>query len=127
MVIKHFEQLIRKQLGDTEHGFRIGWSIITQLLVFCDKLYSELRAQKEPLSVFLDAAKAFDIFKFRIFIHELSQYVFDEKFLLFFVDFLKVISGVPQGPNFAIFLFSFNINDFPDVFVIEKFLTCGRH
>ena len=113
-------------------------STITQLLLYCNRLYELLEANKTPMTVYLDIAKAFDTINYIILV-KLCRMGFDSAFLRFFAsyltdrqqrvviscgksDFRPITSGRPQGSFFTVFLFSVYINDLPKIIFNECYL-----
>ena len=103
-------------------GFRQNRSTITQLLLYCNRLYELLEANKMPMTVYLDRAKAFDTINYNIILLKLCRMRFDSAFLRFFAsyltdrhqrvliscgksDFRPITSGGPQRSIYAVFLF----------------------
>ena len=139
MVYKQFSIFLQQKLCVEQHGFRKNRSTITQLLVYCNRLYELLEANKMPMTVYLDIAKAFDTINYNIILVKLCRMGFDSAFLRFFAsyltdrqqrvviscgksDFRPITSGGPQGSIFTMFLFSVYINDLPEIIVNECFL-----
>ena len=139
MVYKQFSIFLQQKLCVEQHGFRENRSTITQLLVYCNRLYELLEANKMPMTVYLDIAKAFDTINYNIILVKLCRMGFDSAFFRFFAsyltdrqqrvviscgksDFRPITSGGPQGSIFTVFLFSVYINDLPEIIVNECFL-----
>ena len=139
MVYKQFSILLQQKLCVEQHGFRKNCSTITQLLLYCNRLCELLEANKMPMSVYLDIAKAFDKINYNIILLKLCRTGFNSAFLRFFAsystdrlqrvviscgksDFRQITSGGPQGSIFAVFLFSVYINDLPEIIVNECYL-----
>ena len=135
MVCKQFPTFLQQKLCVEQHGFRKNHSTITQLLLYCNRLYELLEANKMPMTVYLDIAKAFDTINYNIIFLKLCRMGFDSAFLRFFAsnltdrqqrvviscaksDFRPITSGGPQGSMFTVFLFSVYINDLPEPEII---------
>ena len=136
MVYKQFSQ---QKLCVEQPGFRKNHSTITQLLLYCNRLYELFEPNKMPMTVYLDIAKAFDTIKYNIILLKLCRMGFDSAFLRFFAsyltdrqqrvviscrksDFRSITSGGPQGSIFTVFLFSVYINDLTEIIVNECYL-----
>ena len=136
MVYKQFSIFLQQKLCVEQHSFRKNHSTINQLLLYCNRLYELLEANKMPMTVYLDIAKAFALINYNIILLKLCQMGFDSAFLRFFASYLTdrkqrvviscgksdlrpITSGGPQGSSFTMFLFSVNINDLPEIIVSE--------
>ena len=139
MVYKQFSIFLQQKLCVEQHGFRKNHSTITQLLLYCNRLYELLEANKMPMTVYIDIAKAFDTINCNIILLKLCRMRFDSAFLRYFASFLTdrqqrvviscgksdfrpITSGGPQGSIFTVFLFSVYINDLPEIIVNECYL-----
>ena len=122
MVYKQFSIFLQQKLCVEQHGFRKSCSTITQLLLYCNRLYELQEANKMPMTVYLDIAKAFDTINYNIILLILCRMGFDSAFLRFFAsyltdrqrrvviscgkwDFWPITCGGPQGSIFAVFFF----------------------
>ena len=136
---KQFSIFLQQKLCLEQHGFRKNHSTITQLLLYCNRLYELHEAKEMPMTVYLDIAKAFDTINYNIILLKLCRMGFDTAFLRFFAsyftdrqqrvviscgksDFRPITSGGPQGSNFTVLLFSVYINDLPEIIVNDCYL-----
>ena len=112
---------------------------MTTLILCCDVAYKKLEQGELPLTLFSGIAKAFDSISHNIVLYKLAKVGFDHDFLQFFASYLtnrkqivflcktlshshNITSGGPQGPIFAVVLFSLYINDMPVTFDNPSFL-----
>ena len=134
-----YKQFSQQKLCVEQHGFRKNHLTITQLLLYCNRLYELLEPNKMPMTVYLDIAKAFDTINYNIILSKLCRIGFDSAFLRFFAsyltdrqqrvviscgksDFRPITSGGPQGSIFTVFLFSVYIYDLTEIIVNECYL-----
>ena len=113
-LIKIFEKVIRNNLVDffhennlfnnSQHGFRVGRSCLSQLLAYHDKIISMLENGFNVDTVYLDFAKAFDKVDHRIVIKKLSILSVRGKVLSWIESFISsrtqkvVVNGVLSEP-----------------------------
>ena len=84
MVYKQFSIFLQQKLCVEQHGFRKNHSTIAQLLLYCNRLYELLEANKMPMIVYLDISKALDTINYNIILLKLCRMGFDSAFLRFF-------------------------------------------
>ena len=86
IVYKQFSIFLQKKLCVEQHGFRKNHSTITQLLLYCNRLYELFEAKKMPMTAYLDIAKAFDTINYNINLLKLCRMGFDSASLRFFAS-----------------------------------------
>ena len=131
-LIKVFEKIIKKKMVDYlegnqlfkpgQHGFRAGRSCLSQLLDHFEKVIDIISSGNNADVIYLDFSKAFDKVDFTILLHKMAKLGIGGKLLQwikeflthreqcvcvsgFLSDFVKVLSGIPQGSVLGPILF----------------------
>lgn len=129
---KTLSKQVKPLLSDSQHGFRAGRSVDTNLITLVDTISANMDAGSQVDVIYFDFKKAFDRVDNDILLNKLSTLGFTPSLLKFFADYLRnrrqyvrhgcfesaeypTRSGVSQGSILGPLLFILMVNDLESV------------